>query len=571
MRPLRFRVGRRTVSVQRANTVKRVQTRADARQVIQAAIEALGERSVRAMLEDLGDLAPRNSTEEVRDAFAEYLLGGTFVLVVEDDQPRRLDAPPTIRLADIAEPVATPTTSVAERSWLGIEVLAADGTRFPGERLVAELADGSLVDVLLDSDSRWRSDDVPVGSCQLRTPVRLEPAAPPGPGAEGSIEPGPDDVAWSGRPNAPISLRTGADHRLVVARSRAGCVRIVGVSFALNKAFLLPAALEGIRLLGHMYEKYAGAEVLVVGHTDTSGSVATNLSISRQRSEAVAAYLCDDVEAWYRYYEKSTPPKRRWGPAEDLSMLSALPHEGIAYYDELDPDCSAGVAVRAFQRDHGLVEDGDAGPVTRRALIREYMAADGTTLPEGTPIVTHGAGQSFLSVPTDDGVVEPGNRRVEVFFFQRGIEPSPTQSTSGPQSPWYPAWLEAIDEERTFTPSEAGYGRLIVMTDIATVFSERLATTFALRSVDGAYECTKVIGDDGVVTHEHLDLEFDNMPKGSSYTLTVGHADGRTYELFDDVPYYELVQQSRVPKSQLVSPDPGTWPEEEDDGHAEEG
>jgi hypothetical protein len=60
-------------------------------------------------------------------------------------------------------------------------------------------------------------------------------------------------------------------------------------------------------------------------------------------------------------------------------------------------------AVRRFQSDNGLAA-GPINPDTRRALIEEYMATDGTTLPEGTTVVIHGCGESHPSVATADSV-----------------------------------------------------------------------------------------------------------------------------------------------------------------------
>lgn len=123
-------------------------------------------------------------------------------------------------------------------------------------------------------------------------------------------------------------------------------------------------------------------------------------------------------------------------------MLGALPAGGPPYY-EGPVDGVAGTqtteAVRRFQRDHGLTEDGAAGPVTRRALVTDYMALDGTSLPPGTPIQTHGCGEAHPQVPTPDETDEPANRRVEVFLFEGPIDPPPRDPCR--DCPEYAEWL----------------------------------------------------------------------------------------------------------------------------------
>jgi len=88
-------------------------------------------------------------------------------------------------------------------------------------------------------------------------------------------------------------------------------VRLFGMLFPLNKAFLLPSAFEGIRLLKKIYVSMEGSKVLVVGHTDTTGLASRNRSLSLQRAEAVIQFMTDDAEAWLQYYTSETDFSRR--------------------------------------------------------------------------------------------------------------------------------------------------------------------------------------------------------------------------------------------------------------------
>jgi hypothetical protein len=309
--------------------------------------------------------------------------------------------------------------------------------------------------------------------------------------------------------------------------------------FAPNKSFLLPQAMEGIRLLAHMYAEHPGAELLVVGHTDTTGTASRNRSLSLERARSIIQFVTDDVGGWHENYGRDADYSRRWGKQEDLAMLATLPTSEDAYYGEHHAEHTFEAAVRRFQAAKGLLVDGDPGPITRRALIADYMAIDGTTLPSGVRATAHGCGQCFLAVPTDDDVAEPENRRVEIFLFPDGIEPRPSGSTSEPGSTAYPAWNEAIVEERTFTPGKAGHGSLEVVTDIEAAHQVSSGVTFVLRATDGAY-ARELLPVDGRVVRGYTVLEFTDMPIGSFYSLSVRYASGNELALFEDVPFREL-------------------------------
>lgn len=260
----------------------------------------------------------------------------------------------------------------------------------------------------------------------------------------------------------PLLLATGQAHTVKLP-PRVMRGRLIGFLFETNKTFLLPEALTGIRGLADFYAAHPGLRVLVTGHTDTVGPDTANLSLSDERAEAVAAYLTDDVDRWLRHYS-GTPGSSAWGTREDQHMLTALPDGGPPYY--AGPvhgvlDAPTQDAVRRFQTDHGLTVDGVPGPQTRRALVAAYMAIDGTSLPAGTDLETHGCGEYHLAVPTPDETEEQGNRRVEVFFFEGPIEPPPQGTCPRPGCPEYPEWLRRTILTIDFTTEPA------VITDAA--------------------------------------------------------------------------------------------------------
>jgi outer membrane protein OmpA-like peptidoglycan-associated protein len=224
-------------------------------------------------------------------------------------------------------------------------------------------------------------------------------------------------------------------------------VRLVGMFFDLDKCFLLPSAMRGIREIKKQYDAHPDASLLLVGHTDTSGKDDYNLTLSLERAKAVAAYLTDDLAAWDAFFADGKPAERRWGLLEVQDMLTALPEGSTPYFggtpNGADSQASR-AAIKAFQHDKGLKEDGIAGPITRKALIKGYMGLDGTTLPKGTTLTTHGCGENFPVNAIDDGVRSADDRRVEIFFFDGPITPPPPGSTSPKGSTAYPSWLKRV-------------------------------------------------------------------------------------------------------------------------------
>jgi outer membrane protein OmpA-like peptidoglycan-associated protein len=230
-----------------------------------------------------------------------------------------------------------------------------------------------------------------------------------------------------------------------------------GMFFETDKAFLLPSAIPGIRVLRRFYEDHRGRglQVLVVGHTDTAGSDQYNLALSNERAESIGAYLRDRFEVWTAWFGSDRQQSKRWGTREVQHMLSALSDGSTRFYGGAITganDAATRDAVKRFQqwsndtRGTALAVDGDAGPATRPEIIKVYMAQDGTSLPADVPLLTHGCGEFHRAIETGDGVSDERNRRVEVFFFEGPVTPAP-QTCTAPGCKEYPLWDAAVIEE----------------------------------------------------------------------------------------------------------------------------
>ena len=138
--------------------------------------------------------------------------------------------------------------------------------------------------------------------------------------------------------------------------------------FDLDKCFLLPSAIHGIREVKVQYDAHPDASLLVVGHTDTSGKDDYNSKLSLERADAVAAYLTDDVAAWEAFFDDGKPQEKRWGLLEVQHMLTALPEGGPAFYADTPNGADDGQsrdAVKALQQIGGSRRT--ASPDRRRA------------------------------------------------------------------------------------------------------------------------------------------------------------------------------------------------------------
>jgi outer membrane protein OmpA-like peptidoglycan-associated protein len=255
----------------------------------------------------------------------------------------------------------------------------------------------------------------------------------------------------------PLKFSTGT-HKIVISNAEsAHIVRLIGLTFDSNKCFLLPYALTGIKAIIKMHTQHTSAEVLIVGH-DGSDEELKGVDLAYCRAEVLGAYLTNNKESWLRFFGKNVPPKIRWGTREVQLMLSSLPEGKVPFYignatgvtDKKTKD-----AVIAFQthwnkkKGTALKIDGIAGPKTQKELVTAYMEIENTTVASTIKPVIHGCEGQFEDDLTLQGM-QPDDRIIEIFFFEKGINPKPKDKTSLNGSTDYFKWKSQIIETKSF-------------------------------------------------------------------------------------------------------------------------
>src|SRR5882672_1929794 len=141
------------------------------------------------------------------------------------------------------------------------------------------------------------------------------------------------------------------------AQPQVQMLRLTGLLFETDKAFLLPLAVPGMKAVADFFARKRGAQVLVSGHADTQGSKEYNRGLSVERADSVSAFLRDDADAWLDWY-KGKAHSKPWGTREDQHMLSAVKSPaGSPYYQGTVHgilDAGTRAAAKAFQQDNGL-------------------------------------------------------------------------------------------------------------------------------------------------------------------------------------------------------------------------
>jgi len=198
------------------------------------------------------------------------------------------------------------------------------------------------------------------------------------------------------------------------------CASIPGVTFEFDKSFVRPSVVDHIKKLEEAVERHPDAKAMIFGHTDTSGPDSYNKALSERRARSVFAFITDDPDEWEKLYKEEN-----WG----MRVIQLIMTD---FGDPYDPgrtdgfqDARTTQAIRQYQGDRGMTEDGVAGPDTRWEMFYEYMTSkhDVHMTPEQFMNPKHMGCGEFNPIDPVKGRHEP-NRRVTFYMFNQERPPN---------------------------------------------------------------------------------------------------------------------------------------------------
>ncbi len=370
------------------------------------------------------------SREELKSG-VKLSAGHNVVLIIGGLKRGRRAGPVKPEVPVKPDPVPTPHGSIE------VQIVSAAGAPQKNLEFKVTLPDGTRRTGHTNADGKIRLDNLPPqAQCTLLLPeVKAKQE-------EAAVQPG--RVRY--QPDLPVVAGQAAVVELPAKVHRA---QLKGLHFETAKTFLLPSAMAGVRKLRAIYDNFgADLAVLVSGHTDTVGTADFNRGLSMERADSIARFLTQDVDGWMKFYD-GPPFSDPWGVREDQFMLSTLTDgDGAPFLaDQVDGKLGTRTqaAYKKFQAAKALKRTGLPSKDTRHALVTAYVALEGTTLPRGARLSSHGCGFSHLSVETGPGVDEPQNRRVEIYLFEGDVTPTPRALCPTSGCAEYPQWLARID------------------------------------------------------------------------------------------------------------------------------
>ncbi len=329
---------------------------------------------------------------------------------------REFQPPPEPEIVPIEPP-----PPVELKTTLEVEVVVDDDPSFTAFDTVTVTVEGTTKDgIRLNqtltnrSGNVWTEDPFPPGQ-QYHFEAR-EPGGRTGAAVQDVIEFAPNHVT--------IHMRGGG---------AVGNTWVVHYSF--DRAFVEPCLREVLQEVHQRVQQGPPDEkILIVGHTDKSGSDVYNQSLSERRARGIFAFLTfgdhqnDSVAEWDQIRHQKPPGVVRtinddWGTTQYQYMLQDLGFFTDWVNGQHGETTSA--AVRRFQTSKGLPTTGQVDDATWPELIRAYMAQDNFTIPQnkflpncsGEILKWLGCGETDPVRPDKANGWRP-NRRTEILFVQ---------------------------------------------------------------------------------------------------------------------------------------------------------
>jgi outer membrane protein OmpA-like peptidoglycan-associated protein len=322
--------------------------------------------------------------------------------------------PPEIEIPPPPPPPARTTSA------LQVTVIVDDDPSFDFSDTTVT-ATGPLATQLTDRTANvWTKDPITPGAYTVTATAARAGADPLVGSTSARIDPGQ-------RVSVEIHLRSGPP-----------IARAFVVHYWFDKALIEPCLRRVMRDVAAHAQAHPDEKMLIVGHTDLTGSDAYNQSLSERRARGVFAYLTAGrahdaaVDEWDRLRKRGSAVNRledNWGVREYQHLLCGLGYYGGRIDEAHGPLTDA--AVRNFQADHALGTDGIVGDATWRALIDAYLSGDALAIPEsqlfpncpGEVVKWLGSGEKDPVRNTEDAF-RP-NRRTEIVFVRAAALPGP--------------------------------------------------------------------------------------------------------------------------------------------------
>ncbi|MES1241728.1 MAG: peptidoglycan-binding protein [Acidobacteriota bacterium] len=339
---------------------------------------------------------------------------------------REYTPPPAVDQED--PPVLPPPPPVPTTATLVVEVLVEGEPGFDFSRVQVSAGGRTLAN---RNGNVWTEPDFQPGSCTVDA-------------AMGE----PDPMAGS----APAAVREAETTEVTLTLRRGDVVaKVFLVHFWFDNAFVEPCMLEALADVAAYASSHPNEKLVVVGHCDKTGSDVYNQSLSERRARSVHAVLSlgrDRAAALAEWNLLRQPslgglPRARdaWGTREYQAMLQDLGFYPGAIDGQHGPATDA--AVRAFQRERGLLVTGLVGDTTWAALIESYLGRSPLNVPEGRFLANcPGEVVKWLACGEQDPVKNTEdawrpNRRVELLFVRAGRLPCqvPPPDTFGLPAP----------------------------------------------------------------------------------------------------------------------------------------
>jgi outer membrane protein OmpA-like peptidoglycan-associated protein len=322
-------------------------------------------------------------------------------------------APPLI----VEQPPPTPP-SITRTSALLVKVIVDDDPAFDFGNTTVTVS-GPLTAQLTERNvDVWTQKPIPPGAYTVTATANSA-------GADPMVGSAPAQVPLGQTVTVEIHLHSGPAiaHAFVV-------------HYWFDKALIEPCLRRVMRDVAAHAQAHPDEKMLIVGHTDLTGSDEYNQSLSERRARGVFAYLTagrahkDSVDEWDRLRKNGAATNRlqdNWAVREYQHLLSGLGYYAGQIDEAHGPLTDA--AVRNFQSDHALGVDGIVGDATWRALIDAYLSGDVLAIPDsqffpncsGEIVKWLGSGEKDPVRNTEDAW-RP-NRRTDIVFVRANALP----------------------------------------------------------------------------------------------------------------------------------------------------